>query len=213
MKTRSPLVALPASVLACALAAVASIGHAGETAQTVVINPLPPLANTGTASPDTAALSPAPAASGTVPLVASERLAPMLPPPPKGWGAETPQGSTTDTDELRLSTAQRSYFKSDGDDQPTASITIIDFAKNQGYVDAITAAWQLKADTAEGYDRPVQIDGMRGFEHYAKLAQACSLTVVVAGRFYIQVELTKVDPKDLRDWFKRIDIAKLAELK
>ena len=172
------------------------------------LSPLPQLAESGSSIVG-AIPTPVPGP----PLVPFEKLLALLPPAPGEWTAETPQGSTTDTDVFKLTTAQRSYHKGDSDTPPTASITIIDFARNQTYLDSITTAWQLKVETPDGYDRPVEIDGIRGFEHYAKPVQGSSLSILVADRFYIQIELTREDPKELRNWLKRIDLKKLAELK
>ena len=207
MTCRFPGTALRIAMLASLFAEV-SIG-AEETALPGGLSPLPPLAGTGTTSAVGAVPTPLPG-PGLVPF---EKLLACLPPAPSEWTAESPQGSTTDTDVFKLSTAQRSYHKGDADTPPTAAVTIIDFAKNQSYRDAITAAWQLNVETPDGYDRPVQIGDIRGFEHYAKAFQGSSLSVVVADRFYIQVELTREDPKELREWLKRIDLKKLAELK
>jgi len=189
---------------------VAAASDQGSSA--LGLSPLPGIAALTTAgSASLEAATPAPTPGVT--LVAVEKLTPLLPSPPSGWSAETPQVSTADTDDFKIATAQRSYHQGEADEPPTASVTIIDFAKNQGYLDGITAAWQLKAETPDGYDKPVEIDGIRGFEHYARSLESSSLSVIVAGRFYIQIELTKTDPKQLREWLKRVDLKKLAELK
>lgn len=159
------------------------------------------------------AATPTPKPAPVVPLVPFEKLIPFLPLPPEGWTSEAPQGSTTDTAELKISTAQRSYNKGDDQNAMTTSITIIDFAGNQAYFEATTAAWQLNVQTPEGYDKGVEIDGLRGFEHYTKTDNASSLAVVVSKRYFIQIELTHQDPKELREWLKKIDAKKLAEMK
>jgi len=112
-----------------------------------------------------------------------------------------------------MSTAQRSYHKGDDDNAPTASVTILDPANNQGYLNATTSAWQFKNETTEGYDKSVEIDGMKGFEHYSKAAKSSSLSVFVGDRFFVQIELTNADPKELRDWLAKIDRKKLEALK
>ena len=208
MTKRLPFIAISAAMLASVPAR--SAGVVDDASPIVIPAPLPSVSGSLASSPPSAPeVSSAPA----IPLVAFDQLIPFLPSAPAGWAAEPAQGTTTEIDDLKLSTAQRSYHMGDADEPPTASVTIIDFAKNQRYLDGITSVWQLKLETPDGYDKPVEIDGVRGFEHYAKAAQAGSLTAIVAGRFFIQVELTKRDPKELRDWFKRIDLKKLAALK
>ena len=206
MKHRLPGALVAAASLICTSTGFAA--PADEAAPPIVLSPLPETAATGNA-----ALGPTPAPTPGVPLIAFEKLIPFLPAPPTGWAAESPQGSTTDTEERKLSTAPRSYHLGDADEPPTASITIIDFARNRRYLDGITSAWKLKDETPEGYDKPVDLNGIRGFEHYARVLQGSSLSAVVADRFYIQIELTKSDPKQLREWIGRIDLKKLAELK
>jgi len=159
------------------------------------------------------AATPTPPPAPKIPLIAFEKLVSFLPAPPAGWTSDAPQGSTTDTAELRISTAQRNYNKGDDQNAQTASITIIDFAGNDAYFESTTAAWQLNNQTPEGYDKPVEIEGMRGFEHYSKADKASSLAMVVNKRYFIQIELTNEDPKELREWLKKIDAKKLAEAK
>ena len=36
---------------------------------------------------------------------------------------------------------------------------------------------------------------------------------MVAKRYFVQIELTGQDPKELQQWVKRIDLKKLAEIK
>lgn len=204
-----------AGLAVAAILAAPSLGLADSSHESS--SPALGLSLPGIATPTTAGstglVAAVPTPTPGVPLVAAEKLIPLLPAPPAGWSAEKPQGSTGDTDDLKIATAQRSYHQGDADEPPTASVTIIDFAKNQSYMDAITTAWQLKAETPDGYDKPVEIDGIRGFEHYARPLESSSLAVIVAGRFFIQIELTKTAPKELREWLKRIDLKQLAGLK
>ena len=146
-------------------------------------------------------------------VVSSDKLLPFLPTPPEGWTAEAPQGATTDVEEFKLTTAQRDYHRGAEDNAPSASVSIIDFAGNEAYLDATTAVWNVSSDTAEGYDKPVEIDGVRGYEHYDKAAKGSSLSLIIAKRYFVQIELTNQDPKELREWLKKIDLKKLAEIK
>jgi hypothetical protein len=36
---------------------------------------------------------------------------------------------------------------------------------------------------------------------------------MVAKRYFVQIELTNLEPKELQDWIKRVDLKKLAALK
>jgi hypothetical protein len=142
-----------------------------------------------------------------------EKLLPFLPEAPSGWNAEAPQGNTSDAEEINLSTVQRIYEKGAEDDSPVASVTIIDPGNNQEFVKATTEVWKVASETEDGYDRPVNLDGKPGFEHYSKLAKTSSLSVFVGNRYFVQIDLTNVDPKELKTWFALIDANKLAALK
>ena len=169
-------------------------------------------AEESTPTPDIALGTPAPK-TPSLSVVQYEKLLPFLPTPPEGWTAEPPQGTTTEVEDLKLSTAQRDYHKGGEDNAPTASVSIIDFAGSQTYLEATTAVWKVSSETTEGYDKPVEIDGIAGYEHFDKAAKGSSLSLIVGKRFFVQIELGNEDPKQLREWVKRVDLKKLAELK
>lgn len=147
------------------------------------------------------------------PVVPFEKLMALLPEAPTGWSAEKPTGSTAEMDGFKLSTATRIYQKGDADDAPVVTVTLIDAGGHPSYFDLTTSSWKNETKTAEGYDKPVEIDGMPGFEHYAKASNTSSLSVIVAKRFFIQIECTNGEQKELREWLKKIDVKKLAALK
>ena len=57
------------------------------------------------------------------------------------------------------------------------------------------------------------IDGNPGFEAYEKESKHATLWVMVAKRYFVQIELTNLDPKDLPEWIKRVDLKKLSAIK
>ena len=95
----------------------------------------------------------------------------LLPEAPAGWGADKPEGSTSESDGFPITTVSRTYFKGDADNAPTASINIIDSANNQQFQDATKAMWGATSDTAAGYDKAVKVAGLPGFEHFANADQ------------------------------------------
>ena len=160
------------------------------------------------------AASPTPSARPTPPpVVPYEKLLPFLPATPEGWTAEKPDGSTTDIEVFKLSTVTQTYQKGDRGIVPVVTVTIIDAGGHKGYFETTTALWKMNAETSDGYDKTVEINGMPGYEHYAKGANSGSLSVVAGGRYFIQVEVTNLDPGELRVWLKKIDIKNLAQLK
>ena len=146
-------------------------------------------------------------------VVHYEKLLPLLPEPPTGWTADEAEGSTSDVGGFELTNVHRDYKKGTGDKAPTAAISILDSAANPEYATATTAAWNYNSDTLEGYSKSITVDGNRGFEAYETERKHGSLWVMVAKRYFVQIELTGQDPKELQQWVKRIDLKKLAEIK
>ena len=141
------------------------------------------------------------------------KLLPILPDPPQGWVADEPEGSTEDVGGFRITNVHRDYHKGEGDKAPTAAVSIVDLVANPDHVSATTAAWKTANDTAEGYGKPVTIDGNPGFEAFEKESKHATLWVMIANRYSVQIELQNQDPKELQEWVKRVDLKKLAAIK
>ena len=143
-------------------------------------------------------------------VVNPAKLIPILPEPPTGWTAEKAEGSSDDVGGFKITNVHRDYRKGEGPNASTAAISILDSVANPDYVDATTGAWKESSETSEGYSKPVTIDGNAGFEAYEKYQKQASLWVMVAKRYFVKIELQNQDPKE---WIKRIDLKKLAEIK
>jgi hypothetical protein len=141
------------------------------------------------------------------------KLLPLLPEAPGDWSADKADGSTSDVGGFKLTNVHRDYRKGEGTDTPTAAISILDSVSNPDYVIATTAAWNITSESGEGYSKSVTIDGNPGFEAYERDQKHASLWVMVAKRYFVQIELTNLEPKELQGWIKRIDLKKLATLK
>jgi len=141
------------------------------------------------------------------------KLVPILPDAPQAWTADKPEGSTEDVGGFRITNVHRDYHKGEGDKAPTAAISILDSVANPDYVSATTAAWNNNSETAEGYSKSVTIEGNPGFEAFEKESKHATLWVMVANRYFLQIELQNQDPKELQEWIKRVDLKKLAAIK
>ena len=142
-----------------------------------------------------------------------QKLLPILPEPPQGWTADKPEGSTEDVGGFRITNVHRDYHKGEGDKVPTAAISILDSVANPDYVSATTAAWNSNSESSEGYSKSVTIDGNPGFEAFEKETKHATLWLMIANRYFVQVELQNQDPAQLQEWVKRVDLKKLAEIK
>ena len=146
-------------------------------------------------------------------VVDFSKLLPLLPEAPPGWKSDKPEGSTSEVGGFKLTNVHRDYKKGEGDNVPTASISILDSAANPEYATATTAAWNYNSETTEGYSKSITIDGNPGFEAFETDRKHGSLWLMVAKRYFVQVELQGEDPKRLQEWVKHVDLKKLAEIK
>jgi len=142
-----------------------------------------------------------------------QKLLPILPEPPQGWTADKAEGSTEDVGGFRITNVHRDYHKGEGENVPTTAISILDSVANPDYVSATTAAWNSNSETSEGYGKSVTIGGNPGFEAFEKESKHATLWVMIANRYFVQIELQNQDPKELQEWIKRIDLKKLAAIK
>jgi len=141
------------------------------------------------------------------------KIIPLLPVAPAGWQAPEPDGSTMDMGGVKMTTVGRTYTKGEGDEPPTVSVNIIDYASNKPFYDATTAAWNLSQESTTGYMKSVKVGDFPGFETYDKNGKSGQLWVIVAQRFFVHIETTNLDPLELQVWMKMIDLKKLAALK
>src|SRR5215468_9898680 len=142
-----------------------------------------------------------------------QKLLAILPEPPSGWTADKPEGSTEDVGGFKITNVHRDYHKGEGGKAPTAAISILDSVANPDYVSATTAAWNTNTEGDEGYDKSVTIAGNPGFEAFEKESKHATLWLMVANRYFIQIELQNQDPSELQEWLKRVDLKKLAAIK
>jgi len=146
-------------------------------------------------------------------VVDPAKLIPILPEPPAGWTAEKAEGSSDDVGGFKITNVHRDYHKGEGEKAPSAAISILDSVANPDYVNATTAAWNSNNETTEGYGKSVTIDGNPGFEAFEKESKHATLWVMIANRYFVQIELQNQDPKELQEWVKRVDLKKLAAIK
>ena len=142
-----------------------------------------------------------------------QKLLPVLPEPPSGWTADKPEGSTEDVGGFKITNVHRDYRKGDGEKAPSAAISILDSVANPDYVKATTEAWKNNSDTSEGYAKSVTIGGDPGCETFEKDTKHAALWVMIADRYFVQIELQNQEPNELQEWIKRIDLKKLAGIK
>lgn len=164
-------------------------------------------------APDTTLLAQAEPPRLVPDVVDFKQLLPLLPEPREGWTADPPEGSTEDLGEMKITNVHRDYQKGGATDAPTTAISILDSASNPEYVESTTAAWNADSSDADGYAKAVTIDGMPGFETFENDGKHGTLWIMVAKRYFLQIETSGQEPGELREWLKLIDLKKLAEVK
>src|SRR5690349_22847969 len=97
----------------------------------------------------TGAVAQAPPAPDSPEVVDYHKLLPLLPDAPAGWTADEPEGSTSEVGGFTLTNVHRDYKKGNGDNVPTAAVSILDSAANPEYASATTAAWNYNSETLE----------------------------------------------------------------
>jgi hypothetical protein len=142
-----------------------------------------------------------------------QKLLKILPEAPSGWTADKAEGSTEDVGGFKITNVHRDYRKGEEEKAPSTAISILDSVANPDYVTATTAAWKEPSETADGYGKSVTIDGNPGREDYDKLQKHASLWVMIADRYFVQIELQNQEPGELQEWIKRVDLKKLAAVK
>src|SRR5207244_12843998 len=142
-----------------------------------------------------------------------QKLLPILPEPLPGWTADKPEGSTEDVGGFKITNVHRDYRKGEGEKAPSAAISILDSVANPDYVSATTEAWKSNSDSSEGYAKSVSIDDNPGFETFEKDTKNAALWVMIANRYFVQIELQDQEPNELKECIKRIDLKKLATIK
>ncbi len=146
-------------------------------------------------------------------VVDFNKLLPLLPEAPADWTADKAEGATNEAGDVKITNVHRDYRKGEGENAPSTSISILDSAANPEYVEATTAAWNFSTSTAEGYSKSVTLDGNQGFETFEKEGKHGTLWIMVAKRYFLQVETQAQDSSALQEWSKRVDLKKLAEIK
>ena len=154
----------------------------------------------------------APAAESVEP-VDSAKLLPFLPENIDGFVAEKPQGSTSTAMGFQLTEVSRVYHKGSVDGDETVTVKLTDGGGNQFFMAAHAATAEFKTENAEGYEKGLKVDGFPAIERYTTESRDGSLTVFVAGRYLVEIDIDGLDSKEMQVWWKKLDAKKLVSLK
>jgi hypothetical protein len=141
------------------------------------------------------------------------KLVPFLPDKVEGFVAEKPGGSTSSAVGFSLTEVSRTYHKGTDDAEEKVTVRITDGTGNQFFAAAHAAATQFSKETPEGYEKGFTVDGSPAVEKYTNESKEGTLTVLVAGRYLVEITVTRLESAVMQEWWKKIDAKKLAELK
>jgi hypothetical protein len=136
------------------------------------------------------------------------KLLPFVPDKVEGFVGSKPEGSTTSAMGFKLTEVSRTYHKGKEDAEETVTVKITDGAGNQFF-----AAAQFSNESTEGYEKGFTLDGYPAIEKYTIDSKDGSLSVFVASRYLVQIDVANLESQALQEWWKKIDAKKLAELK
>jgi len=141
------------------------------------------------------------------------KLLPFLPDRVEGFVAEKPQGSTSSAMGFQLTEVSRVYHKGTSDGDETVTVKLTDGAGNQFFTAAHAAVTEFNTDSTEGYEKGLKLDGFPAIERYTNESHDGSLTVFIASRYLVEIDIDGLDSKEMQAWWKRLDAKKLAALK
>jgi hypothetical protein len=135
-----------------------------------------------------------------------QALLPTLP----DWTREAPTGERM-TAPVSFSEASVTHTK----DEATIETKITDSALHQMLIAPFTMflAGNYERETSDGYEKSVKIADAPGFERWDSTDKSGDLTVIVNGRFIVQIEGRGIDDaKVLHETLGRMDLQKLGGL-
>ena len=144
--------------------------------------------------------------------VDSAKLLPFLPDTVDGYVAEKPHGSTSTAMGFQLTEVSRIYHRGSEDADATVTVKLTDGAGNQFFTAAHTAVAEFKTENAEGYERGLTLDGFPAIERYTNESRDGSLTVFVASRYLVEIDIDGLDSQEMQVWWKKLNAKKLAAL-
>jgi hypothetical protein len=143
-------------------------------------------------------------------------LLPFLPQPPAGWEADEAQGETTAMGEFKITVVNRTYRQKVAEGKGETAKSVELQITDGGFVPAVYAPFYMLAqfshESTSGYDKGLTLDGNPAVEKWEKESKRSELTVLVADRFLVHFTEDRSEAGALRDWQKKIDVAKLAAL-
>ncbi|MBN2426500.1 MAG: hypothetical protein JXR46_09625 [Calditrichaceae bacterium] len=136
----------------------------------------------------------------------------ILPENLAGYKRTDIKGETTDAMGIKVSEVKAQY-QNEADSR--LKIQVTDMGNMSGLTMMTTAAWAFKDhknEDTKGFERTTEIDGHKALEKYNKAKREGELSVLVAKRFIIKLEASRVDEDRLNNVIDEINLDELEEL-
>jgi hypothetical protein len=106
--------------------------------------------------------------------------------------------------------------RSAGDAAPNVSIAIQDVVANPDFIKGTAQAWKLTSQTmsaSEGSTKSVTTDENPGQQTFFNALKNGTIWIMVSQRFSVRIDTKRLEPNELEEWAKRVDLKKLAAIK
>lgn len=141
------------------------------------------------------------------------KLLPFLPEKVAGFVADKAQGSASSAMGFQLTHVSRVYHKGKEGADETVTVKITDGAGNHFFAAAHAAVAEFSTDNSEGYEKGIKLDGYPAIERYTNESRDGLLTVFIADRYLVEIDIDGLDSREMQVWWKKLDAKKLAALK
>lgn len=114
---------------------------------------------------------------------------------------------------IKVSEATAEYATEEGS---SIRIKIMDMGSVSGIVGLATVAWsraEIDSETETGYEKTTTFSGHKAFEKFDTASKDGQLSILVGGRFVVEVEGSNVTMDQLKTTAGQIDLGKLESMK
>lgn len=114
---------------------------------------------------------------------------------------------------INIATAEGRYSNNGGS---SMNVKITDIGSMTGLAGMAMYAWattEIDKETDTGYEKTSTFNGYKSHEKYDKSGKSGELTVIVGGRFVVEVRGDGVDMNAIKDAMNKIDLKKLDSMK
>ncbi len=137
----------------------------------------------------------------------------MLPEDLSGMKRTNAQGQKSGAMGFTLSTAEARYEAESG---ARIKLTITDAGAVAGMAGMALFAWagmEIDKEDENGYEKTTTIKGYRGFEKFNSSSKSSEVSLLIGGRFIVQLEGDDVSMDDLKSALDKVDLGKLEGMK